>query len=42
MLLVILFDNGPLSILRRNRYQLALSLGKIINGLVFFSVFPCG
>ena len=39
MLLVILFDNSPLSILRRDRYQLALFLGKIINGLVFFSVF---
>ena len=39
MLLVILFDNSPLSILRRDWYQLALFLGKIINGLVFFSVF---
>ena len=39
MLLVILFDNGPLSILRRDWYQLALFLGKVINSLVFFSVF---
>ena len=39
MLLIILFDNGPLSILRRNRYQLTLFLGKIINGLVFFCIF---
>ena len=39
MLFVILFDNGPLSILRRDWYQLALFLGKVINGLVFFSVF---
>ena len=39
MLLVILFNNGPLSILRRNRYQLALFLGKVINSFVFFSVF---
>ena len=39
MLFVILFDNVPLSILRRDWYQLALFLSKIINSLVFFSVF---